>query len=78
MAKTEDVERLARLEVGQESMHDDVRLIKRCLMGNGREGLVIRVDRLEESDKARKVIHNAGWIVVLALAIERVWPLIFT
>ena len=48
-------ERLARLETTSTAIHDDVRLIKNAVLGDGQQtGLMTRVDRLEQASDRQK------------------------
>lgn len=53
-----------KIEGIEEGVHD----IKQCLMGNGKPGLVLRMDRLEQKDKTRsRVLWTIFGIVTTAI-----------
>lgn len=54
----------ARQGVKIESIEQTCQDIKACLMGNGKPGLVLRADRLEQKDKFRVKMF---WLMFTAL-----------
>lgn len=49
-----------------ESIESTCTEIKQCLLGNGKPGLVIRTDRLEQKDKWKT---RLSWVVVTAVVV---------
>jgi len=44
--------------------------IKQLIFGNGRNGLVVRLDRLEQSEKVRKWHIRTLWVGIVGLVIS--------
>ena len=69
MSDNEDIKEQARHKVMIETMSEDIKEIKNCLLGSeGSTGLVIDVDRLKRS---RKTVSAVCWMMfttVLGLA----------
>jgi len=55
-----------------EHIADTVGAVKACLLGNGKEGLIVRTDRLEQKDKMRGKFFWALFGIVAALVIQSV------
>lgn len=47
-----------------ESIQDTCKEIKHCLLGNGKPGLVVRTDRLEQKDAIKTKMF---WVIVTAV-----------
>ena len=66
---------IARLEPTLESMnrllakHDDI------IHGNGKPGLVTKLDRLEQAKKTSDTHAFAGWTALIGVAIKSGWDL---
>jgi hypothetical protein len=55
-----------------EHISETLSSIKTCLLGNGKEGLIVRTDRLEQKDKMRGKFFWALFGIVAALVIQSV------
>ena len=70
------IETLARLQEARSDDSQKLDRILRHLEGNGREGLIVRVDRLEQTERRRS---KAVWIAagsVIATAAAAMWKLL--
>lgn len=47
--------------------------IKECLLGNGKIGLVMRTDRLEQKDKWKTRLSWVGVTAVIVLIVNWLW-----
>lgn len=57
-----------------ENIQSDCEEIKHCLLGNGRPGLVLRTDRLEQKDQAMKKVMWITITAVVVVFIKTSWP----
>lgn len=67
---------LARVISHLESEHIDRANFSKVLHGNGKPGLLVRVDRLEQIEKGRAKILIPGALTLVGLAIKAIWDLI--
>lgn len=65
--KDDDSTILARLDERTESMCERIEKMDHTLHGNGKEGLVVRVDRLEQGEARRTKLF---WILVTAVVVS--------
>ena len=68
--------RLALLEDWIEQIKNDTHEIKRALQGNGRPGLMTRLDRLEQKESVRDRHFWVIYPILASLAIGAVWALL--
>lgn len=67
--ETEIIERLARVETHSTAILERLEAIEHKLDGNGKEGIVIRLDRIEQTAKRRdKLIWASGLAILGAYA----------
>ena len=67
------VEKLATLQAEQRDQSGKLDRILKHLEGNGREGLIVKVDRLEQSEERRKWALRAIAGAVVGLAVKAFW-----
>lgn len=60
-----------------EHIAETVGTIENCLLGNGKDGLIVRTDRLEQKDKTRGRFFWALFGIVAALVIQTVASTLF-
>jgi hypothetical protein len=58
---------------------DDVKFIKHAITGNGtpERGIIVRLDRLEQSEKARRKWVGAALVAGLGAGVTTVWTKLF-
>lgn len=60
-----------------DTISKDIGAIKSCLVGNGKEGLIVRTDRLEQKDKMRGKFFWGLFGIVAALVLQAVATTLF-
>lgn len=55
-----------------EGIEETCQEIKTCLMGNGKTGLVVRTDRLEQKDKLKTKLFWLVTAAVIALVVKTI------
>jgi hypothetical protein len=64
---------LARLEAKQDAQTEKLERIDRALIGNGRAGLIVEVDRLKQSEERRKWAVRAMAGALCGVAVKAFW-----
>lgn len=72
------VDKLARLAEARADDSAKLDKILKHLEGNGREGLIVRVDRLEQTEKRRSRLVLTVAATVIALVVKTGWELLTT
>jgi len=68
---------LARLEVHCETIREDIKLVKSVILGNGKPGVLLRMDRLEQIEDRRKWGVRAGVTALITVIIHTIRQLMY-
>lgn len=68
-------ERITRLETHCEAIREDLAQIKGVLLGKERDGLIVRLDRLERDAERRKwqLRTTAAALIAVVVAVVKEW-----
>ena len=58
-----------------DDLKDDVKCIKKAIIGNGADGYNVRIDRLEQSRKARGKVEWTIIACLIVILVNSVWTL---